>query len=68
MQIKGKIFITKYDYYGSVTYVQLTAGNHIAIRYQGGPGMLSLKVIEIENGRGRTGPPEISASSGRQNP
>lgn len=63
-----EVFRKSNTYYVSVTGIPLAAGDRIDIRYQDAPGVVMLKVIDIENGRARIEPPEINASGGRQSP
>ncbi len=57
-----EVFRQSNYYYLTVSGVQLASGDCITILYKDGPGAVTLKVIDIENGRARIAPPEISAS------
>jgi hypothetical protein len=59
-----EVFRKSNTYYAAITGLRLAAGDMITIRYQGGPGTLTLKVIDIENGRARIEPPEITGPGG----
>jgi hypothetical protein len=67
-----EVFRKSSYYYASISGVRLAAGDQITIRYKRDLGEMTLKVVDIENGRARVNPPEINASSAasddRQNP
>lgn len=63
-----EVFRKSNYYYASITGVQLAAGDSVTIRYKDRPEIVTLKVIDIENGRARIEPPEINASGSRQSP
>ncbi len=70
-----EVFRKSNYYYAAISGVSLTTGDIITIRYKSQLRTVRLKVIDLENGRARIDPPEISAGSGasaadsgRQNP
>lgn len=67
-----EVFRKSNYYYTAVSGVSLSIGDSITVRYKNRPDTVRLKVIDIENGRARIDPPEISAGGGvdgdRQNP
>lgn len=63
-----EVFRDSNTYYASITGVRLDAGDLIMLDYPTGYGFITLKVIDIENGRARTDPPHITPSGGQQNP
>jgi hypothetical protein len=58
-----EVFRKNNYYYAKVTGVQLAEGDTITIRYLKGTGTVTLKVIDIENGRARIEPPEFNSNS-----
>ncbi len=56
-----EVFRKNNFYYASITGVHLAVGDAITIRYENGPGTVTLKVIDVENGRARIDPPVIGS-------
>ncbi len=59
-----EVFRKSNYYYAAISGVRLSTGDIITIRYKSRPDTVRLKVIDLENGRARIDPPEISASGG----
>ncbi len=54
-----EVFRKNNYYYASITGVNLAVGDQVTVRYTHGPGVVTLKVVDIENGRARIDPPMI---------
>jgi hypothetical protein len=63
-----EVFRKSNYYYAAVTGCQLAAGDTVILRYKNAPGTVTLKVIEIENGRVRIDSPLVKPSGDRQSP
>ncbi len=61
-----EVFRDSNYYYAAITGARLETGDLILLDYPAGYGFITLKVIDIENGRARIDPPHISPSGGRQ--
>ncbi len=59
-----EVFRTNNYYYAAISGVNLAVGDTITVRYKDRPDTVRFKVIDLENGRARIDPPEISASGG----
>ncbi len=54
-----EVFRKNNYYYASITGVNLAVGDQVTVRYSNGQGVVTLRVVDIENGRARIDPPVI---------
>ncbi len=55
-----EVFRKNNYYYASITGASLAVGDQVTLRYSNDTGVVTFKVVDIENGRARIDPPVIS--------
>jgi hypothetical protein len=71
-----EVFRDSSYYYAAISGIRLETGDEVRLDYGSNPGLITLKVIDLENGRARVDPPHImppgappgAPNGGQQNP